>query len=58
MKTVEESETQEVVTVQNCECSKCHSTVHFKMLCCSVAKSCPALFEPMDCSMPDFPFLY
>ena len=23
--------------------------------CCSVAKSCPALCDPMDCSMPGFP---
>ena len=26
--------------------------------CCSVAKSCPALFEPMDHSMPGFPVLH
>ena len=26
--------------------------------CCSVTKSCPALYDPMDCSMPDFPVLY
>ena len=27
--------------------------------CCSVAKSCPTLCNPMDCSMPDFPvFLF
>ena len=23
--------------------------------CCSVAKSCPALCDPVDCSMPGFP---
>ena len=26
--------------------------------CCSVAKSCPALCEPMGCSMPGSPFLH
>ena len=26
--------------------------------CCSDAKSCPALSDPMDCSMPDFPVFH
>ena len=26
--------------------------------CCSVMKSCPTLFYPMDCSMPGFPVLH
>ena len=26
--------------------------------CCSVAKSCPALCEPMNCSTPGFPVLH
>ena len=26
--------------------------------CCSVTKSCPALWNPMDCSMPGFPVLH
>ena len=26
--------------------------------CCSVAKSCPALCDPMDCSTPGFPVLH
>ena len=26
--------------------------------CCSVAQSCPTLWDPMDCSMPDFPVLH
>ena len=26
--------------------------------CCSVAKSCPTLCDPMDCSMPGFPVLH
>ena len=26
--------------------------------CCSVAQSCPALCDPMDCSKPDFPIFY
>ena len=25
--------------------------------CCSVAKLCPTLCDPMDCSMPGFPVL-
>jgi len=28
------------------------------MDCCSVVKSCTALCNPMDCSMPGFPVLY
>ena len=28
---------------------------HFLDCCCSVAKSCPTLGDPMDCSMPGFP---
>ena len=30
----------------------------FSYCCCSVAKSCPTLCNPMDCSMPDFPAFY
>ena len=26
--------------------------------CCSVAQSCPTLWDPMDCSMPGFPLLH
>ena len=26
--------------------------------CCSVAKSCPALCEPLDCNIPGFPVLH
>ena len=29
-----------------------------KMSCCSVAKSCSTLCNPMDCSVPGFPLLY
>ena len=28
------------------------------MLCCSVPKSCPTLYNPMDCSTPGFPVLH
>ena len=28
---------------------------HRNACCCSVAKSCPTLWDPMDCSMPGFP---
>ena len=31
---------------------------HFSYCCCSVAKSCPTLCNPMDCSTPDFPVLH
>ena len=27
-------------------------------ICCSVAKSCPSLCDPMDCNTPGFPVLY
>ena len=30
----------------------------FTKYCCSVAKSCLILCNPMDCSMPDFPVLH
>ena len=26
--------------------------------CCSVARSCPTLLDPMDCSLPSFPVLH
>ena len=26
--------------------------------CCSIAKSCLTLYDPMDCSMPGFPVLH
>ena len=28
------------------------------LFCCSVTQSCPTLCDPMDCSMPGFPFLH
>ena len=28
------------------------------VFCCSVAQSCPTLFNPMDCSTPGFPVLH
>ena len=33
-------------------CSLC---LHLHWDCCSIAKSCPTLCDPMDCSMPGFP---
>ena len=33
-------------------------SVVFKMLCCSVAQSCPTLCNRMDCSTPGFPVLH
>ena len=35
----------------------CHITM-FSCCCCSVAKSCPTLCDPMKCSMPGFPVLH
>ena len=32
--------------------------VYFKMCCCSVAKPCPTLSNPMDCSTLGFPVLH
>ena len=29
-----------------------------KVCCCSVAQSCPTLWDPMDCSTPGFPVLH
>ena len=31
---------------------------NLKCCCCSVAKSCPTLCHPVDCSTPDFPILH
>ena len=36
----------------------CNSYVHFVHCCCSVPKSCPTLFYPMDCCSPGFPVLH
>ena len=41
----------------------CHITlichiIMFSCCCCSVAKSCPTLCDPMKCSMPGFPVLH
>ena len=33
-------------------------TYYNTLCCCSVAKSCPTLYDPMDCSMPGFPVLH
>ena len=32
----------------------CCSTDNSFSICCSVAQSCPTLYDPMDCSMPGF----
>ena len=29
-----------------------------RVCCCSVAQSCPTLYDPMDCSTPGFPVLH
>ena len=33
-------------------------TQHINFYCCSVGKSCPALYNPMDCSLPGSPVLH
>ena len=30
----------------------------FSCCCCSIAQSCPTLYNPMDCSKPGFPVFY
>ena len=37
---------------------KCHFWYWFPCPCCSVAKSCLTLWDPMNCSTPDFPVLH
>ena len=39
------------------EAAERHSRCHISV-CCSVAKSCPTLWNPMDCSTPGFPVLH
>ena len=34
------------------------SAFSIKRFCCSVTKSCPTLWDPMDCSTPGFPVLH
>ena len=40
-----------------CHTKHC-STWYWVIVCCSVAKSCPTLCDPMDCSTPGFPVLH
>ena len=50
----------------HCNCYySANNLTHFFVLvttrlccCCLVAKSCPALCDPIDCSTPDFPVLH
>ena len=35
-----------------------HNEIYFIATCCSVAKSCPTLHDPMNCSSPVFPVLH
>ena len=35
-----------------------HTHTHTHTWCCSVAKLCLTLCDPIDCSMPGFPVLY
>ena len=36
----------------------CFLFLQVQLCCCSVAKSCPTLCNPMDCSTPGFPVLH
>ena len=38
-------------------CCSCSVILPGRSFCCSIAKSCPTLCNPMDCSMPCFPGL-
>ena len=40
-----------------CHTKHC-STWYWVIVCCSVAKLCPTLCDPMDCSTPGFPVLH
>ena len=35
-----------------------HLSPHMYCCCCSVTKSCPTLYDPMDCNTPGFPVLH
>ena len=41
-----------------CLSSFFHFIIRLRGCCCLVAKSCPALCDPMNCSTPGFPVLY
>ena len=48
-----------VLWSEHASCPSIDSTCAFQTTsCCSVAKSCLTLFEPMDCRMPGFPVLH
>ena len=38
-----------------CKQGQLINTIYVMFCCCSVAKSCLTVFDPMDCSMPGFP---
>ena len=40
------------------EQTRCGTYIQWNTCCCSVAKLCPTLCNPMDCSTPDFPVLH
>ena len=40
------------------EQQKVHWLQNARGCCCLVAKSCPTIFNSMDCSIPGFPVLY
>ena len=42
----------------NLNLSQQHKKVSASFLCCSVAQLCLTLWDPMDCSTPDFPILH
>ena len=52
------------VFLEPCECIFIHDYLNIViiisaiLLCCSVAKSCPALCDPMNYSTPGFPVLH
>ena len=48
----------EIQQVNDCMSLYCHMRAQMDSFCCSVAKSCLTLCDPMDCSMPGFPVLH
>ena len=39
-------------------CAPVHTSMLYLHCCCSLAKSCPTLCDPMDCSLSGFPVLH
>ena len=50
---------QETVKDREAQCAAVHGVTRNESdICCSVAKLCPTLCDPMDCSTTGFPLLH